>query len=110
MLFPQFKTKLLWVFYLYIIILYSQRQRYEPGSVCIFYSSSIFHKVATFIPHQQTLKQKAEKLTPGCIGTVMFFPTESYELLKDKYPRWGQMTNFGKDEHLLPATYSRSIR
>lgn len=50
---------------------------------------------------------REENLTPGRIGTVMFFPQESYEILKDKPPGWGKATNFGRDEHLFPSTHSK---
>lgn len=50
---------------------------------------------------------REENLTPGRIGTVMFFPQESYEILKDKPAGWGKATNFGRDEHLFPSTHSK---
>jgi hypothetical protein len=50
-----------------------------------------------------------ENLTPGRIGTVMFFPKDSYDLLEGKDAGWGRGTNFGRDEHLIPATSSKYI-
>jgi hypothetical protein len=65
--------------------------------VCIFYSSILFHKVAPFIPTPQTAAQKQEEITPGRIGTVMFFPKPSFDILKGKRKNWGRETNFGKN-------------
>jgi hypothetical protein len=75
--------------------------RYSPGDFCIFYSSTIFHKVAPFVPLPQTPEQAADNITPGRIGNVFFFPKSSLDILKDKPKRWGYRTAFGKNEHLL---------
>lgn len=74
--------------------------------MCKFHSSEIYHKVAPFISHVYT-SEKKENLTPGRIGTVMFFPKNSYDILKDKPPGWGRKTHFGRDEHLIPVTHSK---
>ncbi|KAF8873548.1 hypothetical protein CPB84DRAFT_1798317 [Gymnopilus junonius] len=79
--------------------------RYDPGHVCIFYSSIIYHKVAKFESAIQTTLQAEEKITPGRIGTVFFFPKESYQILHDKPPRWGYRTAFGRAEGLIPKRY-----
>ncbi|KAF8867895.1 hypothetical protein CPB84DRAFT_1810481, partial [Gymnopilus junonius] len=76
MLFPQFGTKF----------------SYDPGHVCIFYSSIIYHKVAKFESAIQTTLQAEEKITPGRI--------ESYQILHDKPPRWGYRTAFGRAEDM----------
>jgi hypothetical protein len=75
--------------------------RYDPGHVCIFFSSTIYHKVTRFNPSNQTESEADQKIIPGRIGTVLFFPSESYNILKDKRPRWGLETGFGKNEHLI---------
>lgn len=72
--------------------------RYDPGSICMFFSSQIYHKVENFQPAQQTAEEKRERLTPGRIGTVMFFPKASYEILEGKPPGWAVMTNSGRHE------------
>jgi hypothetical protein len=69
--------------------------------VCIFYSSLIFHKVAKFNPLPQTEEEKEERITPGRIGSVFFFPADSYKILKGKKKKWAFRTAFGKNEHLL---------
>jgi hypothetical protein len=69
--------------------------------VCIFYSSLIFHKVAEFRPLAQTQEEKEEKITPGRIGSVFFFPAQSYKILEGKRAGWGLNTAFGRNEHLL---------
>lgn len=75
--------------------------RYAPGDFCIFFSSAIYHKVAPFSPLPQTAEQAALNITPGRIGSVFFFPKQSLEILREKPPRWGYQTAFGKNEHLL---------
>jgi len=57
--------------------------------------------VATFNPSPQTILQAHEKITPGRIGSVFFFPSASYKVLKDKRPGWGYETAFGRNEHLV---------
>jgi hypothetical protein len=42
-----------------------------------------------------------EAITPGRIGSVFFFPKESFEKLKDKRKNWGRETNYGRNEDLL---------
>lgn len=49
----------------------------------------------------QTREQQAEKITPGRIGNVFFFPSESFKVLKDKPPLWGQVTAFGRYEKFV---------
>jgi hypothetical protein len=49
-----------------------------------------------------------EKITPGRIGTVFFFPRNSLEILKGKPARWGYETAFGKNEHLVD--YKRKFK
>lgn len=70
--------------------------RYGPGSICIFYSSELYHKVSKFDPLPQTKEQKEKDITPGRIGTVMFFPEASFEILKGKPKGWAVKTNYGK--------------
>jgi hypothetical protein len=75
--------------------------RYRPGDVCIFFSSIIYHKVSRFYPSKQTPTQAEENITPGRIGSVFFFPSPSYDVLKDKEEGWGYKTAFGKNESLI---------
>jgi hypothetical protein len=83
--------------YSVIIFISADTKRYEPGAVCIFYASILYHKVAHFKPTLQVLVRKDEGITPGRIGTVMFFPEASKNLLKGKEKGWGRKTNFGKN-------------
>lgn len=82
--------------------------RYAPGDFCIFFSSTIYHQVAPFEPLPQTRQNAADGVTPGRIGTVLFFPQASLQLLKDKPARWGYRTAFGKNEHLFKRGNSKS--
>jgi len=75
MVFPQLNTKLQYVFW-HESLKSLTRSRYSPGDFCIFYSSTIYHKVAPFIPLPQTTDQAANNITPGRIGSVFFFPKE----------------------------------
>jgi len=68
---------------------------YGPGCVCIFFSSELYHKVSNFQPLQQTKEQKDKNITPGRIGTVMFFPKASFEILKGKPEGWARKTDYG---------------
>jgi hypothetical protein len=76
--------------------------RYLPGDVCIFYSSRVLHLVDTFYPLPQTQEEKAQKLTPGRIGSVFFFPKASFMWLQGKGPNWGVKTGFGRNVGLYP--------
>ncbi len=60
-----------------------------------FFSSVLYHKVTKFQPTVQTVKMKKEKVTPGRVGTVFFFPKDSLQILKGKYPGWAVRTAFG---------------
>lgn len=75
---------------------------YLPGDVCIFLSSRIVHKVETFYPLPQTPEEAMQGITPGRIGTVLFFPKPTLELLKGKGPGWAVRTAHGRYEHLYP--------
>lgn len=66
----------------------------------MFFSSTIYHKVAPFSPLPQTMEQSDQNITPGRIGSVFFFPRNSLSILKGKPRRWGYKTAFGKNEHL----------
>lgn len=74
---------------------------YESGSICLFYSAYLYHKVDHWTPVAQTLAQQAQNITPGRIGSVFFFPQASFEILENKPPEWGQKTGFGKYEKFL---------
>lgn len=60
-----------------------------------FFSSDLYHKVSTFKPNIQTQKQKGNNVTPGRIGTVMFFPKDSYSILQGKPKGWAKQTDYG---------------
>jgi hypothetical protein len=53
--------------------------------------------VATFSPSPQTAIEAQQKITPGRIGSVFFFPSPSYDILKDKKKGWAYQTAFGKN-------------
>lgn len=74
---------------------------YDPGHVCIFFSSTLYHKVAHFSPTLQTVEHKKSNLTPGRIGSVFFFPQESYQILNGKPANWGLETSFGRMENIF---------
>jgi hypothetical protein len=60
--------------------------------------------VATFYPNPQTIPQAQQAITPGRIGSVLFFPEASYKNLEDERPGWGFQTAFGKNtdyRHLI---------
>ncbi|KAF9470463.1 hypothetical protein BDN70DRAFT_821347, partial [Pholiota conissans] len=67
---------------------------YDPGSVFIFFSSNLYHKVNTFKPKVQTAEQAKVNITPGRIGSVFFFPKQSYKVLKDKPKDWARQTDY----------------
>ncbi|KAF8227137.1 hypothetical protein L208DRAFT_1379928 [Tricholoma matsutake] len=67
---------------------------YDPGHACIFCSAEIFHKVAKCNPEPHDPVN--DTCTPGCIGSVFFFPQPSYDILKDKPRGWGAHTNYGQ--------------
>ena len=73
--------------------------RYGPGHLCIFFSSSLYHKVGKWVAKMQTSEMKKKRLTPGRIGTVLFFPKDSLRLLEDKPEGWASKTSFGKFPH-----------
>ena len=53
--------------------------------------------------HQQSRPRDSEQRTSHLVELAMFFffPTPSFELLKDEPPLWGQMTSFGRYEKFL---------
>jgi hypothetical protein len=61
----------------------------------------MFHKVSKFQPVIQTGSEAEQKITPGRIGSVFFFPVASYDILKDKRPGWGYQTAYGRNEALI---------
>jgi len=75
--------------------------RYAPGDFCIFYSSVIYHQVAPFIPDTQNTSQAEQRITPGRIGTVFFFPKNSLEVLQNKPKKWAYRTGFGMNDDLV---------
>ena len=102
MLFPQLKAKFSYVYPHYLSYKHWKLlPRYDPGHVCIFYSSKIFHKVAKFHPAVQTSSEAEQSITPGRIGSVFFFPSASYHILKDKREGWGYQTAFGRNKGLV---------
>lgn len=55
----------------------------------------MYHRVAKWEPTDHT---HLEELTPGRIGSGLFFPQENYNILKDKEPGWGKDTGYGEWE------------
>ena len=78
---------------------------YGPGDLCVFYSSYIYHKVSKFFPKVQTEEERIQKITPGRIGSVYFFPKESFKVLDGKPKLWGRRTGFGKYEAFYNNAY-----
>ncbi|TFK17419.1 hypothetical protein FA15DRAFT_605111, partial [Coprinopsis marcescibilis] len=74
---------------------------YSPGDVCIFYAGDLYHRVAPFRPLETSQMDKKNQITSGRIGSVFFFPVQSYEVLHDKPKDWGYKTQWGKNEHLF---------
>ncbi|KAF9003692.1 hypothetical protein BDQ17DRAFT_1326062 [Cyathus striatus] len=74
--------------------------KYKPGSVCIFYSSTIYHEVLPFTPNVQTKQMQDDGITPGRIGSVFFFPEGSMEVLEGKEENWAAETAFGRFQFL----------
>lgn len=66
---------------------------YHPGHVCIFRSADLWHKVSRWEP---SVDSAVDDPAPGRIGSVSFFPKESFEVLKDKIPGWGPDTDYGR--------------
>lgn len=55
-------------------------------------AGALFHSVTSWEP---TLKEKEDSLTPGRISHVFFFPSKSYQTLKDKDRDWSTDTAGG---------------
>lgn len=102
MLVPQLGAKFLWVYNFSSACMSTHTiyycQSYDPGAICIFFSSSMWHKVSQFRSHIQTQDQLQKSIIPGRIGTVFFFPKASLELLNRKETGWGLSTAFGAKE------------
>jgi len=45
--------------------------------------------------------EEEEKITPGRIGSVFFFPRNSLNVLQGKPKRWAYKTAFGRNEDLV---------
>jgi hypothetical protein len=59
--------------------------RYDPGTVVIFLSGQLYHSVSEWKPGMQAA---GDKVTPGRVGNVFFFPKASFDRLRDKPPGW----------------------
>jgi len=46
------------------------------------------------------VQQQEDYILPGRIGTVFFFPKESYKILQDKEKGWGYGSGFGQSDFL----------
>ncbi|KAG6816069.1 hypothetical protein H0H87_008862 [Tephrocybe sp. NHM501043] len=66
---------------------------YQPGHVCFFYASKMYHSVTRWIPDDDI---PGQELTPGRIGTVFFSPANSLNILKDKPQNWARKTAMGR--------------
>lgn len=69
--------------------------------MCIFFSSTILHKVSKFQPKISPADVARQNITPGRIGTVFFFPRVSHRILRNKPTGWGYRTGFGMNANLL---------
>jgi len=58
----------------------------------------------------QTEEQAQQKITPGRIGSVFFFPTAIYEILHSKNPGWASRTAFGNNEKLVEEDFKMETR
>lgn len=66
----------------------------------------MLHLVDTFYPLPQSPEDRRQKITPGRIGSVFFFPKASFQLLQGKGPHWARKTAFGRNEYLYaPGTF-----
>lgn len=80
-----------------IYIRLNKLHRYRPGDVCFFLSGSVYHAVSKWEP---TSMKAEDKLTPGRIGNVFFFPDTALSHLTGKPPGWGRATGFGSETGL----------
>ncbi|KAG6836434.1 hypothetical protein H0H93_008028 [Arthromyces matolae] len=67
---------------------------YNPGAVCMFEAYRIYHAITRWTP---MIMEEDDTLTPGRIGTVLFCPKHSVDILKDQEPDWGRRTDFGRE-------------
>ncbi|KAL0565144.1 hypothetical protein V5O48_016887 [Marasmius crinis-equi] len=74
MIIPQFKAKLL------------------PGDLLLIHANKVWHVVDVW---EATKMSKNHTTTPGRIGTVFFFPSDSLPHLEGREPGWGADTMFG---------------
>jgi len=58
----------------------------------------------------QTEEQAQQKITPGRISSVFFFPAASYEILCDKKAGWDYRTAFGRNEKLVEEDFEMETR
>ena len=66
--------------------------RYNPGSLVIFLSGQLYHSVSDWKPGAY---KEGDKVTPGRVGNVFFFPKASFDRLHDKPKNWNWMTRSG---------------
>ena len=69
--------------------------------MCFSFSSLLAHLVAPWRPKVQTVEMQEERITPGRIGTVFFFPKDSLQILADKAPHWAVTTAMGAKTYAM---------
>jgi hypothetical protein len=66
--------------------------RYDPGSLVIFLSGALYHSVSEW---KSGIQSVGDKLTPGRVGNVFFFPKASFKKLDGKPEHWNTETLTG---------------
>ncbi|KAJ7710664.1 hypothetical protein B0H17DRAFT_1123782 [Mycena rosella] len=79
--------------------------RYTPGDLCLSFARALYHGVEEWEPLPVDEKDILNKLIPGRISTVFFFPQSSLSTLEDKAAGWSRDTAGG----LLPSFYCREM-
>ena len=69
--------------------------------MCFSFSSLLAHWVGPWCPRVQTVEMQEERITPGRIGTVFFFPKDSLQILADKAPDWATTTAHGAKPYAM---------
>jgi hypothetical protein len=69
--------------------------------MCFSFSSLLGHWVAPWRPKVQTVEMQEERITPGRIGTVFFFPKDSLQILLGKAPNWAATTAQGAKPYAI---------
>jgi hypothetical protein len=91
---PDLEVKLEWVLRISLLLpfLLISSARYDPGTAVIFLSGQLYHSVSEWKPDMQG---ESDRLTPGRVGNVFFFPKESFDKLYGKSAGWNWKTISG---------------